>query len=156
MVKARIKKRIVIEKQIDNVQKRFAGSAKRPLRDEIHRAILSGVTPVEGVSPRRFEKYSESYKKQIKENRVPGKNRVRPVNLKATGKLLKSLKVIRRGKRLIALFQNELADIHNRLGAGKSKVVRRMLPTEDGEQLSRNIMKNLRGILAKVIKKTVR
>ena len=36
-------------------------------------------------------------------------------------------------------FSNFLADIHNRLGASKKKVIRRMLPTNKGETFNLNI-----------------
>jgi len=73
---------------------------------------------------------------------------VSPVNLRHSGELHKSLKVFQAGGflstfRLVVEFRNKLADIHNRLGAGKSKVIRRLLPTRGGETFNRRISQNI-------------
>ena len=60
----------------------------------------------------------------------------RPVNLNVTGKLWKSIFTKIAGSKLAIGFNNELADIHNRLGAGKSKIVRLILPTNPGERFN--------------------
>ena len=69
-----------------------------------------------------------------------------------TGGLIKSLrvKIVKRG--LLISFDNFLADIHNRLGAGKSQVIRRMLPTEDGETFNRSITTRVTEVLNQVAK----
>ena len=69
---------------------------------------------------------------------------VSPVNLRYSGGLHRSLKVfttggVLRNFRMITQFKNFLADIHNRRGAGKSKVIRRLLPTNQGERFNRRI-----------------
>ena len=78
--------------------------------------------------------------------------KVSPVNLKLTGEMLKSMFVrpIQRG--LLIGFDNKLADIHNRLGAGKKKVIRRLLPTNDGESFNRSITNKLNEVLDKLAK----
>lgn len=73
----------------------------------------------------------------------PVKN-ISPVNLRLSGDLHRSLKSFTKGGflsnfRLVLQFKNKLADIHNRLGAGKSKVVRRLLPTKQGERFNNKI-----------------
>lgn len=70
--------------------------------------------------------------------------KVSPVNLRLSGGLHKSFSVKTTGGflkafRLVASFKSRLADIHNKRGAGKSKVKRRLLPTESGENFNRNI-----------------
>lgn len=128
--------------------KKFKDIAKKRTRDilekEITKSIERGVSPVDKKG--RFDKYSDTYLKQIKGKKIPGK-RQRPVNLKVTGDLLKSLKVKVTNKGLRISFDNKLADIHNRRGAGKSKTVRRMLPTEKGEQFNRSIRRRLTEVL---------
>jgi len=156
MVSIKQKNNIRLQRQLKDVKKQFAGAAKRAVVNEIRKSILRGVTPVKGVTPRRFEKYSDSYKDAIESGQVVGKSRVRPVNLKVTGKLLRDLKSKRKGTKIIVFFDNVLADIHNRLGAGKAKTIRRILPTKEGEELSTNIMKNLRRILVKTVRKILR
>jgi len=74
----------------------------------------------------------------IQEQAVSTK-RITPVNLRLSGALHRSLKVFITGKALGVVFAHFLADIHNRLGAGKSKVIRRLLPTNRGEQFNRRI-----------------
>jgi len=69
------------------------------------------------------------------------KKQISPVNLRYSGKLHRSLKVFTSGGflrnfRMITEFRNKLADIHNRLGAGKSKAIRRLLPTRKGERFN--------------------
>lgn len=79
----------------------------------------------------------------FKKSQRPAK-RISPVNLRLSGKLHRSLFVttaggIKKSFRLRIGFKNKLADIHNRQGAGKSKVVRRLLPTEFNESFNRRI-----------------
>lgn len=80
---------------------------------------------------------------QVQRDANPTK-RVSPVNLRLSGGLHKSLTVeakngFLRGFRLRVAFSSELANIHNKLGAGKSKVIRRLLPTESGEEFNLKI-----------------
>ena len=112
--------------------------------------ILKGKSPVKGKG--RYKKYSDGYKKFIKQF---GK-RARPVNLKLSGQMLSTffVKVTRRG--IDVGFKDKLADIHNRQGAGKSKVIRRMLPTRSGEVFNRSISDSIRKALEKALKRIVR
>jgi hypothetical protein len=73
--------------------------------------------------------------------------RLRPVNLKVTGEMLRSIKsrIIKNG--IAVWFTDEKAKYHNTLGAGKSKVIRRMLPSESGEQFSKVIESNMYQLL---------
>jgi len=119
------------------------------LKGEIKQSIERGVSPVKGEG--RFAKYSESYGDAIKAGKYKPK-RVRPVNLKLTGVLLNSLKVLVIKSGLRISFDNKLADIHNREGAGKSKTKRRMLPTNNGEQFSRSITMRMKEVLNRVAK----
>lgn len=84
---------------------------------------------------------------------------ISPVNLRHTGGLHKSL-VVRPsklgGKALIIQFKSKLADIHNRLGAGKSKVIRRLLPTKNGETFNRKINTVLFNELKKAVDKVAK
>lgn len=58
-----------------------------------------------------------------------GNKKQRPVNLKLSGKMLNSLKsrIVKDG-RIRLWFSDEKAKYHDKLGAGKSKVFRRLLP----------------------------
>ena len=108
---------------------------------------------------------------QVENKRLSGRSEVQkqasptkkisPVNLRLSGGLHKSLKVNTKGGflsnfRLIVLFKNKLADIHNRLGAGKSKVIRRLLPTKKGESFNRTITAVLFSEVKKSIERVVK
>jgi hypothetical protein len=139
--------------------KRFKKQAKRDLREKLQEEIVANITagnsPVKGVG--RYEKYSDSYRSDIKSGRYREySKRTRPVNLRLTGDLLKSLFVKVTSKGLKVGFDNRLADIHNRRGAGKSKTIRRMLPTNDGEEFNRSITTRLREVLNRVANKIFR
>lgn len=113
--------------------------------------ILKGKSPVKGQG--KFEKYSPSYTKKIQKGGMAGKS-VRPVNLKVTGELLDSFYIDAIDGGLEIGFDNDLADIHNRLGASKKKVVRRMLPDLDlGEKFNRDITKAIESELKEIVEK---
>jgi len=84
-----------------------------------------------------------------------GSKSISPVNLKLSGKLHKSLTVAATsfpisGRPFLILsiqFKHFLAYIHNNLGAGRKGVVRRMLPTESGEQFNTKITRLIKDIL---------
>lgn len=169
-----------IRRRITKAQKKALKDVKRVLDKEIVKTIESGSSPVKGKG--RFKKYSDSYKDQIrgkaeffkdKQGRTRrievdqkdrevvsflkakfGNKKISPVNLKLSGKLLKSYFSKLRGfkNQLIIGFDNELADIHNNKGAGKSKVVRRMLPN-DGERFNARINRKIKNALAKTFPK---
>lgn len=110
------------------------------LEKQVVKEISEGRSPVK--SKGRFFKYSASYRRAIDRGRYSDFNkRKRPVNLKLSGQLLNSIfsRPIGRNKLLLG-FDNKLADIHNRQGAGKPKVVRRMLPTKEGETFTDTIL----------------
>lgn len=122
----------------------FLRSATRVTADNLPKDIVDdieqGISPVKNKG--RFERYSDSYRKQIDSSsllKAVGK-RVSPVNMKVSGQLLNSIYARVKKGRVIVGFKDRLADIHNRLGAGKkAKTVRRLLPTEDKEVFNRGI-----------------
>ena len=138
------------KRDLDKFVKEAKSQIQVELKKEIVKSIERGVSPVKGEG--RFPEYSEVYKDQIKDGRYAGK-RTRPVNLRLTGDLLKSLIIKATNKGLSVIFDNKLADIHNRLGAGKSKAFRRMLPTEKGEEFSRSITMRMKEVLSRVANK---
>ena len=147
----------------DQVRKEFTKDGKnaRDIKKAILEDMSAGVSPVRGE---RWKKYSQSYKDVIrglatfrkgKDGKVRfsptrdqafmdlatigGGKSVSPVNLKLTGTLWKSLKISTTGRLIIVAFEDALAIIHNQLGAGKSKAIRRLLPTEPNEKFNENI-----------------
>lgn len=128
---------------IKEVRKEFSKRGPIKIKQSIIQDMIKGISPVKGGG--KYKKYSEGYKKEIRDRRSrkiksasPTKS-ISPVNLRLSGALHKSLKSFTSGRFLVIQFKHFLADIHNRLGAGKSRVVRRLLPTENGEQFNRRI-----------------
>lgn len=143
--------------QIREFSEKGAKATGEILKEEVVREISEGRSPVKRAGG-RFAAYSQSYKKAIDKGRYTQFNkRKRPVNLRLSGQLLRSVFVDRLSRTKIRLgFADQLADIHNRQGAGKSKVVRRMLPTNEGETFTDTILfavgTRLRRIANKVFK----
>ena len=133
---------------IPQVRKDFNKKGPVKVKQAIVQDMIKGISPVKGKG--KWGKYSDSYKEEIDTNTSkkmrdasPTKSKT-PVNLRLTGKLHRSLKVFSAGGflrkyRLVVEFNNFLADIHNRRGAGKSKKVRRLLPTESGEFFNKRV-----------------
>jgi len=132
----RIKKDLDLNKLIPNITRNFNRAIKDTALDEIKASIESGISPVAGKG--RFKQYSRLYANRFKSGfRLP-------VNMTQTGAMLKSLKA--KGRRpgvLEVEFESDLAEIHNDDGAGKSKVIRRLLPTKTGETFRRDILRNI-------------
>jgi hypothetical protein len=95
-----------------------------------------------------------------------------PVNLKLSGQLLEALEVRTKLNSMIVTFKDtmrrklgnekkvisnsELADIHNRIGAGASGAIRRILPTVDGEDFNRTIQLKMDQLLRKVVRDSIK
>lgn len=140
-----------LKKQMKEFQRIGKGAVRGTLKKEITRSIERGVSPVKGQG--RFEGYSDYYLEQIKagEYKEYGKKK-RPVNLKLTGELLKSLIVEVTSKGLSIMFTSPLAYKHNTKGVGRKNTRRRMLPTEEGEEFSRSITMRVKRTLKRVAK----
>jgi hypothetical protein len=142
------KRKGIIQDIRDEVEKQRTPTK---FKREIIRDMNAGISPVQKAG--KGKKYSPSYKKAIGtpslQKKAVSTKSISPVNLRLSGALHKSLKVFTKGNALIVQFNHFLADIHNRLGASKKKVVRRLLPTKQGERFNRN----LEGFLFSEIKK---
>ena len=115
-------------------------------------SIGAGISPVGKLKD--FKKYSKSYTKAIaKTGGFDVNKNASPVNLTLTGKLINSLKIVLGSDRINIRFDNEKFIYHNNEGAGKSKVKRRMLPTEQGEKFNKQITTSIKESLSRVIQK---
>ena len=141
-------------KQLNQFNDAGIKQAAVELEKQVIKEITQGRSPVK-QSKRRFQRYSDSYRERIRKKKGDfARKRVSPVNLKLTGTLLGSIFSRPKGSNKIVIgFDNFLADIHNRLGAGKAKVVRRMLPTNEGETFSDNVFKGVLAGLNRVAKR---
>lgn len=146
---------------ISDIRKEFNKRGPNEFRKTMLEQIAKSISPVKGEG--KFVRYSESYIEQIRGSlgEIWAKQ-ITPVNLKLSGTLLNSLKVYGVGLLsktyvLRIQFTNFLADIHNRRGASKNKVIRRLLPTNNGEEfnytISRQLLKSLREAVEKIVAK---
>lgn len=106
-----------------------------------------------GTAKSEMQALINELNKDFKNKQSPSK-KISPVNLRLSGGLHKSLFAKTTGGlnsayRLVVGFTDKLADIHNRQGAGKSKVKRRLLPTKSGEQFNRRITSTMLNELKK-------
>ena len=142
--------------------------------------VNKGGTDPKGTSGKlRFQKYSDSYIEQMtgkaayftKNGKVIrakvdqedkelvsflketfGNKKQRPVNLKLSGKMLRSIKSRITKNGVFVWFADEKAKYHNKLGAGKSKVLRRMLPNGKKEEFNAGIRKKIVNAMVNAIK----
>jgi len=156
----RSQKRLIALTLTERAKPKFFRILKKFIKDEIIKSIESGRSPVNkgGTKPSgtsgklRYEKYSESYMDNMGRGDLSGKKK-RPVNLSVTGKMLRSLKVKINRDNVFMWFSDSKAKYHERLGAGKKQVLRRMLP-HDGEDFNAGIRKRIANALIKAIQLT--
>jgi hypothetical protein len=147
----------------------WAAIAKEEAKLLIVETIQRGQSPVKsgrgqtGESA-RFTDYSPLYKKVIESARKntgrqrPGRRRkmgsilnvmaangkrLRPVNLTLTGEMLRSIKSRSNKDGFSIWFSDKKAKYHTVEGAGKSKIKRKMLPVDRGDEFTRLIMKGI-------------
>lgn len=157
---AKITKRLKALKLTELAKKPFFKEVEREIPELIKETIQKGSSPVakggkDGTSGRiRFEGYSDSYKKQISKGYHSDKGKkLRPVNLTLTGDMLRSL-VAKAGMKSVRIFfRDSKAVYHNEKGAGKSKVIRRLLPRDGQDSFNPSITRKLREILVKQIRR---
>ena len=128
--KVTIKKNFDFSRLVPKVRKKFADAIPSPLRKEILDTLNSGKSPVKG---KKFRQYSAKYASRNKGGRR------RPVTLKDEGDLHDSLKIKVSRSKIRITFEDFKAKFHNDDGAGRSKVIRRMLPTKSGETFRKSI-----------------
>ena len=151
-IKVTFKTKIDAPKQYARIQKEFSRRSCPTYKKAIIRSMKDGKSP---VRRKRWVKYSQSYIRAILTNpllKALGK-RIRPVNLKVSGELWRSLECNQKGNRVVIAFTDFLADIHNRQGASRKKVIRRMLPTNDGELFNLKISGAIQKLLTSIVKK---
>lgn len=147
--------------------KRYSKSYKEVIRGKAaYRRLKNGRViriSADSVEP-RFKKGKQNLVNDLntdfRRSMKPTK-RISPVNLRLSGQLHKSMFVTTVGGflktfRLRIGFKNKLADIHNRQGAGKSKVIRRLLPTQFNEKFNRRITSFIFDSLKKATEKVAK
>lgn len=142
-----------LEKSINDIKREFINSmaenAKEIIIDD---NIKKGFSPVKNQG--RYESYSKSYKEAIRKGRTQPKTTTSPVNLTLSGQMLNSFEVKKTPKGISMEFPDELAKYHNELGAGKSKVIRQMLP-RGNQEFKASITKQLIDLLKQAVETIV-
>ena len=134
-----------LKRTMPEIKEQFKNDLPRPLTQAIKKDILKSVSPNRS---KRFPRYSSSYDRAKKKAGYP-----RTVNLRLTGKMLKSLIAIKKtGKPLEVKFKDEKAHFHNDTGpGGNNKKIRRMLPSNHGEGFNSKIT----GVISNILQKSV-
>lgn len=160
-----------LDKSLNSKKQKVESYIIDEISTEVPEIILSqisrGISPVSG---QRFQEYSQSYKEAInktvlvKSSRSKKKRflsssslstkfgkRIRPVNLKLSGSMLNSFFVKKDQTHVTIGFDSPLAYIHSVEGAGKSKVIRKLLPYNN-EGFNSIIRKKIKDIIIKASK----
>lgn len=140
--------------QSGEVREEFKKNIDKDFGKALLDLIIKGVNPVK-LTGNKYQQYSESYKEAIKAGKVPGKNRISPVTLKASGKLHDSLTIDISGENPRVTFTDEKAIYHDGQDGLRSKNVprRRLLPTDQGEEFTLRLFQKIVQALQDAIKK---
>jgi len=146
-MKFKVKRSLTLKTLLPDLNKNFEDKGnQKKLKNVIVNYIASGKSPVEG---QKFKKYSDGYAK------LKGKSA--PVDMTVTAKMLSSLRIKTSKKGSMSLFFNsKIAKFHDILGAGKGKVIRRLLPRKNGERFADKINKVIRSIVTDAVDKAVK
>ena len=140
-------------KQIRKIQKDFIKLAPNVYKKAILGEFAKGRSPVH--KGRWDVPYSDSYTDAINAGRVKRGKQASPVNLKVEGDLWDSLEVTPMTNGMEISFDSEIADFHNRRGAGASGAIRRMLPTKSREVFNKTVETKIDLLLRKVVKQNL-
>jgi uncharacterized protein (DUF1330 family) len=144
-----------VKNVINQAKRKFNDSDTwEPLVDDIREQITKGISPVAGGG--RFKKYSDSYRKAIKartEQTAFKGGKVSPVDMTLSGEMMESLTAKKKTNTVVIEFEDKKAVYHNNQGAGKSKVIRRLLPDQNGEKFNRKLLQTMRETVAEILRK---
>jgi len=149
-MRGKIRVKLQIKSQLGNTKSRFYKVIEKIFPQEILNFISKGISPVS--NQRKYQKYSDSYKTAIKKGYVDGKKKRSPVDLKQSGDLHDSLETSITNRGVKFEFKDEKAKYHDIEGAGKKKVIRRLLPNT-GNRENENFNNRLLDIIKKVFEK---
>ncbi len=138
-----------IKAQITRGLKASFKTVSKLLKEEILNEIEKGKSPVKGVP--RFIPYSKTYRDAIKRGYYSqfGK-KTRPVNLKLSGKMLRSIKIRFTAKGFTLFFADAKAEYHQE---GGGKLPRRQMLPEPGQDFNKQIEENIVKAIEKELKK---
>lgn len=90
--------------------------------------------------------FAQSFEKGLGVGKVKS-----PVNMSVRGEMLKTLSSKATNDYTDIFFKSPIAKFHNDLGAGKSKVIRPLLPTKPGQRFSDLINRKLNDLLRSLL-----
>ena len=125
-----------LDKAEKSTLKGWQNKAKKEIKSEMLDYVSKGKSPIENKG--NFAKYSPNYKKADKS----------VVNLKVSGKMLKSIKSKAINNGISVYFSSPIMKYHN----GKGRVDRYTLPIENNNRFRREIRKNLANLYKKIFK----
>ncbi len=135
---------------LPRIERNFSRKVQREMGDAIVAEILAGKSPVRG---KKFAPYSKPYAKRKRGS----SSATRPVDMLDTGKMLESITIKRLKKgRISIFFDSVIAVYHDILGAGKSKVKRRLLPSQKGDQWNTKLTRLLNKLIEGSVRREVR
>lgn len=147
---------------------KYSPSYKQQIRGETaFRKTKDGRTfaiTTKGIKGKGSRKRKQAFKEKIEDlNEVftKFKKRVTPVSLTLSGKMIRSLIVrpslaLTNKFKMLISFTDDTAEFHNSKGAGKSGVLRRLLPTNAGEKFNTKIESTMRNLLNKSVSNIVK
>lgn len=143
----KIKKNLRFGQIFKDIQEDFTKQENRAaFKTLLQETIYHGISPVAG---KRFKIYSKKY------GELKGKKA--PVDMTVTGDMLDSLEVVKEKNSIVVRFKSEIAKFHDILGAGKSKIIRRLLPRANSKERFRSdIVQVLKDFVNKAIDKATR
>lgn len=150
-VKVKLKLKDIVPVIEKNLQKASFDAFVLAVRAQIRK----GISPVAQIG--RFIRYSESYREAIKKQygeAAKKEKQVSPVNMTLSGDMLKSLKTEKSDKGQRLFFEDPKAIFHDAQGAGKSKTIRRLLPTQNGETFTNVLLRKFRDICRAVVQRS--
>lgn len=153
-----------IKKSIDKNNKKvidyFKQDISKHLKKRVVEFIENGISPVKGKG--RFLDYADSYKDKIRKRKLKENKKLRPVNLKLSGKMLRSLKIRGTKEGFTLFFADIKAKYHDTNGIKRNdiptgKVFRRLLPkAERGESMSDVINQEIEEKLSNFVERNIK
>lgn len=143
----KIKKNLRFGQMFKDIQDGFTSAENREaFKTLLQETIYNGISPVAG---KKFKVYSKSYAEL--------KGKKEPVDMTVTGDMLDNLQVTRNKNSILVRFTSEIAKYHDILGAGKKKIIRRLLPRGGSKERFRSdIVQILKEFVQKAIDKATR
>lgn len=152
---AKVKIRLKLKDIVPTIERGLQKASFDAFVLAVRAQIRKGISPVAQIG--RFIRYSESYRSAIKKqygDASKKERQVSPVNMTLSGEMMNSLKTEKSGSGQRLFFEDKKAIFHDAQGAGKSKTIRRLLPTQNGETFTNVLLRKFRDICRAVVQRS--